>query len=671
MLELHDATVSIEDANLKFLRSLPSVWHVVATMIRGQPGLDELDFDDLYNNLKVYEHELKGVSNSNSQNIAFLSTEVKGSTLKQSTVKPSTYPKDILKLFSKGANAPTVFLTQMQIIFDICYDGTTGVEQDDRLASVDAEAHALWTRMGLGDFWSGATNADDLHQLSLALMATNSMYLTVPNVKSQKETVFNTENSEESFQNRSPNSQNSVGQESRTKGLGNKGGTLSKGRSFFPSASTFKGWVDKVLFSARPKMTQTVPSKSTANVTYQDTARSRVPQAVLSRRSNVGSQAVKVLPQTVKKECNDKSQNKTMETKRELLDYSRIRGNGILHTSSNMGNPGSLKDYAIQLSVDALESMTRRQGQVRLILRVQRAQFNLLFYFSYPVIKKHNVLFTDKDCLILSPKFKFVVEDWQQRMKLSYATEDWGMFNFKIYNKWLRRHSGHLCKKIEERTVREPLELLHMDLFGPVSVESINKKKYCLVVTDDCSKFSWVCDHGTEFKNQLMNEFCAKKGIERESSIARGLHSKMSSLVTKPQLKTPYEILMGRSPNISFMRPFGCSLTILNTLDHLGKFDGKSEEGYLLDTLLTVKGLESTLRITRKICMTNSIHVHTTQSMPPRGNVLLPKEVTLGLLLKRNKRRISIAKGKEHVDSNFNLSTPNTPPQSTGYNYRF
>ncbi|GJS13824.1 hypothetical protein Tco_0408296 [Tanacetum coccineum] len=52
MLELHDATVSIEDANLKFLRSLPSVWHVVATMIRGQPGLDELDFDDLYNNLK-------------------------------------------------------------------------------------------------------------------------------------------------------------------------------------------------------------------------------------------------------------------------------------------------------------------------------------------------------------------------------------------------------------------------------------------------------------------------------------------------------------------------------------------------------------------------------------------------------------------------------------------
>ncbi|GKD94301.1 ribonuclease H-like domain-containing protein [Tanacetum coccineum] len=93
MLELYDAKLSLEDANLKFLRSLPSVWHVVATMIRGQPGLDELEFDDLYNNLKVYEHELKGVSNSNSQNIAFLSTEVKGSTLKQSTVEPAHIPK--------------------------------------------------------------------------------------------------------------------------------------------------------------------------------------------------------------------------------------------------------------------------------------------------------------------------------------------------------------------------------------------------------------------------------------------------------------------------------------------------------------------------------------------------------------------------------------------------
>ncbi|GJU65126.1 ribonuclease H-like domain-containing protein [Tanacetum coccineum] len=58
-----------------------------------QTSLDELEFDDLYNNLKVYEHELKGVSSSSSQNIAFMSTEVKGSTLRQSTAEPENIQK--------------------------------------------------------------------------------------------------------------------------------------------------------------------------------------------------------------------------------------------------------------------------------------------------------------------------------------------------------------------------------------------------------------------------------------------------------------------------------------------------------------------------------------------------------------------------------------------------
>ncbi|GJV39409.1 ribonuclease H-like domain-containing protein [Tanacetum coccineum] len=53
-------------------------------------------------------------------------------------------------------------------------------------------------------------------------------------------------------------------------------------------------------------------------------------------------------------------------------------------------------------------------------------------------------------------------------------------------------------------------------------------------------------------------------------------------LVTKPHNKTPYELLHGRPPSISFMRPFGCPVTILNTLDPLGKFDGKADEGFFV-----------------------------------------------------------------------------------------
>ncbi|GJW86187.1 hypothetical protein Tco_0161527 [Tanacetum coccineum] len=152
MLELYDAKVSHEDANLKFLRSLPSVWHVVATMIRGQPGLDELEFDDLYNNLKVYEHELKGVSNSSSQNIAFLSTEIKGSTLKQSTADPENIPKGYTQAASsKVQTAPNCASHSDEIIcgYDNCKDKKIVAIEDSNskaLVATDNNEEIDWTK---------------------------------------------------------------------------------------------------------------------------------------------------------------------------------------------------------------------------------------------------------------------------------------------------------------------------------------------------------------------------------------------------------------------------------------------------------------------------------------------------------------------------------------------
>ncbi|GJZ35639.1 retrovirus-related pol polyprotein from transposon TNT 1-94 [Tanacetum coccineum] len=106
-----------------------------------------------------------------------------------------------------------------------------------------------------------------------------------------------------------------------------------------------------------------------------------------------------------------------------------------------------------------------------------------------------------------------------------------------------------------------------------------------------------------------MNQFCEIKGIKREFSVARTpqqnevverknrtiieaartmlADSKLPTtfwaeavntpcyvqnrvLVIKPHNKTPYELFLGRKPDISFMRPFGCPVTILNTIDHLG-----------------------------------------------------------------------------------------------------
>ncbi|GJS78096.1 ribonuclease H-like domain-containing protein [Tanacetum coccineum] len=130
-------------------------------------------------------------------------------------------------------------------------------------------------------------------------------------------------------------------------------------------------------------------------------------------------------------------------------------------------------------------------------------------------------------------------------------------------------------------------------------------------------------DNGTEFKNKDVIEFCGLKGIKREYSNARtpqqnGVAERKNRtlieaartmladsflpntfwaeavstacyvlnkvLVTKPHNKTPYELLTGKIPIISYIRPFGCHVTILNTIDHLGKFAGKSDEGFLVSS---------------------------------------------------------------------------------------
>ncbi|GJV22874.1 ribonuclease H-like domain-containing protein [Tanacetum coccineum] len=85
-MEVYGAPVSKEDINQKFLRSLPPSWSQIDLIMRNKPDIDQVDIDDLYNNLRVYEDEMKKSSSSTStQNLAFLSSENTSSTNEVST----------------------------------------------------------------------------------------------------------------------------------------------------------------------------------------------------------------------------------------------------------------------------------------------------------------------------------------------------------------------------------------------------------------------------------------------------------------------------------------------------------------------------------------------------------------------------------------------------------
>ncbi|GKB91975.1 putative ribonuclease H-like domain-containing protein, partial [Tanacetum coccineum] len=331
--------------------------------------------------------------------------------------------------------------------------------------------------------------------------------------------------------------------------------------------------------------------------------------------------------------------------------------------------------------------------------------------------KKNNILFTDTECLVLSSNFKLFDESqvllrvpkkdniYSVDLKsvvptkgltclFAKATIDeynlWhkrlGHINFKNINKLVRgnlvrglplkifkndnscvacqkgkQHKAS-CKAKLVNSISKPLHMLHMDLFGPKNVKNLMKNSYCLVVTDDFSRFSWVfffatknetsgilktfiteienqldykvkvirSDNGTEFKNSVINQFYEIKGIKREFSVARTpqhngvaerrnrtlieaartmlVDSKLPTtfsaeavstvcymlnwvLVIKSHNKTPYELIRGRTPLIDFMKPFGCHVTILNTRDYLGKFDGKVHEGFFVGYYVVSKAI--------------------------------------------------------------------------------
>ncbi|GKC13341.1 ribonuclease H-like domain-containing protein [Tanacetum coccineum] len=124
LLEVHGAPVSNEDANQKILRAIPSSWNNVALIMRKKYGIDDLDIDDLYNNLKVFEADIKGSSrsSSNSQNVAFLFTKDTSSSNKVNTANgvsttsghnsqgqasSSSYTDDLMfSFFANQSNSP-------------------------------------------------------------------------------------------------------------------------------------------------------------------------------------------------------------------------------------------------------------------------------------------------------------------------------------------------------------------------------------------------------------------------------------------------------------------------------------------------------------------------------------------------------------------------------------
>nr|GEX78137.1 retrovirus-related Pol polyprotein from transposon TNT 1-94 [Tanacetum cinerariifolium] len=225
------------------------------------------------------------------------------------------------------------------------------------------------------------------------------------------------------------------------------------------------------------------------------------------------------------------------------------------------------------------------------------------------------VAFRQHTCFIRLPKLKFEKDHLCSACAMGKSTKK-------------------LHKPKSKDTKQEKLYLVHMDLCGPMRVESVNGKKYILVIVDDYSRFTWVkflrskdealdflikflkmiqvrlkvpvhrirTDNGTEFVNQTLREY-----YEEAEAMATACFTQNRSIIRLRHGKTPYELLHNKLPDLSFLYVFGALCYPTNDSENLGKLQSKADIGIFIGYAPTKKAFRIYNRHTRRIV--EAIHV--------------------------------------------------------------
>nr|GEU34402.1 hypothetical protein [Tanacetum cinerariifolium] len=628
-LEIHGVSLSQEDVNLKFLRSLPSEWKTHTLIWRNKADLEEQSLDDLFNSLKIYEAEVTHSSSTGTttQNLAFVSSSNTDSTTESVSAAVSVSVVCNKMLVSSLPNVDSL---------------SNAIDVDD-LEKMDLRWQMAMLTMRARIF---------LQKTGRNLGANGPTFMgfdmsKVECYKCHRKGHFAREcrYPKDSRRNRSYDWSYQAEEEPSNYALMAFSSSSSSSDneivpSFVQSFEQVKSPRQSVQTSipaATPKLTGPKPAssgkrrnkkhalgnhKQYAQLTHTNTQKHMVPAAVLTQSKPVSITTVRPVSTDVPKIKVTRPRHVNLIVTKSKSPIRRQLTRSPSPMTSNLpprvtavkalvGNPQpALKDKGV-IDSGCSRHMT---GNMSYLSDFEELNYGYVAFGGNPKGGK------------ISRKGKIKTGNLVRGLPSKVFEND----NTCVACKKGKQHRAS-CKTKTVSYVDQPLYRLRMDLFGPTFVKILNKKSYCLVVTDDYSSFTWMfflatkdetspilktfitglenqlslkmkiikSDNGTEFKNNDLNQFCGMKGIKREFSVPRtpqqnGIAERKNRtpllrllelywvLVTKPHHKTPYELLHGRTPSIGFMRPFGCLVTILNILDSLGKFDGKVDEGFLV-----------------------------------------------------------------------------------------
>nr|GEU33544.1 hypothetical protein [Tanacetum cinerariifolium] len=628
-LEILGESLSQEDINLKFLRSLPTKWRTHTLIWRNKTDLEEQSLDDLFNSLKIYEAEVKSSSSASTstQNIAFVSFQNTDSTDEQVSVVASVFAASGKIPVSALPNIDTDDLEDMDLKWQMamltveCYnchrkghfarecrspkDTRRNVQAEPQRRNVLVEtstSNALVSQCdGVGNYdWSFQVEEEPTNYALMAFTSSSSSssdnelfsfesdeslpvsptydryqsgygYHAVPPpytgtfMPPKPELVFHD----------APNVHETVHTAFNVELSPTKPDT-DLSHTHRPSAPIIKDWVSDSDDDCEAEIPHNAPSfvqpseqvkpprpsvKPVTNSISAANNKTTIPKPKShgnSRNRNACFVFTDVVP---KPHVTRPRQAKTVVTKPHSPPRRHIN-RSLSPKASNFPpkvtavkapmvnvvkrNMFYLSDFEainggyVAFGGNPKGGKITGKGKIKTgkldfddVYFVKELKFNL-FSVLQMCDKKNSVLFTDTEFIVLSLEFKLLDEN-QVLLRVPRKNN---MYNVDLKN---IVHSRDLTCLFAKATLDES-NLWHRKL-GHINFKTMNKLA------------------------EAVNTAC---------------YVKNRALVTKPHNKTPYELLHGRTPSIGFIRPFGCPVTILNTIDSLGKFDGNVDKGFLV-----------------------------------------------------------------------------------------
>nr|GEU74403.1 ribonuclease H-like domain-containing protein [Tanacetum cinerariifolium] len=567
------ACVSTEDVNQKFLRSLPSAWSNISLIMSNTPGIDNLDIDDLYNNLKVYEADIKGSSesSSNSQNMAFVFAESTNSTnelnvaysVSTATCHSSQLDNEDLKQIDQDD------LEEMDLKWDCRTAKNPGnmgrdagnagciARDNGKRHAREEDEKALVVQGGLG--YDSQFNEKE-----------------VLDVKAEEVTEI-------VFDNRTSDKENSLANDRFKKGEGFHAVPPSLTGNYMPPKPdlSFAGLDDSIY---KFKISETVTSLSKYVKDAFETS-----TAFIEKPKEVRTSAPLIQDWDTDSDNDSVFRPKHIPAKINFVKVDRIAKKYVLLNNVRKGT-GYRESRPVWNNVQRINHQNKfaptavftRSGRILVSAAKPKAAA------STSVAKPVNIARPKQSVNFSNSRSTFHKSHSPKRRTFYNATTHLGSHSTKKVNT-ARSKAVSVVKRNRVTAVKASAGCVWRPRVNEIDKISKDNRWICTRVdyVDQQGRlkhmtgnkayladYQEINDGGFVAFGSSSGKITGKEGKAAQSHLA---------LVTKHHNKTPYELLNDRSPRLDFIRPFGCPVTILNTLDPLGKFEGKADEGNQTD----------------------------------------------------------------------------------------